>query len=76
MHQKNIEKNIEIVHQKNIEKNIEIVRPSSQEIVYWTCVAVLALGQRFDSHIWRSFCCNPLNKAFTLYHLMVGPCGQ
>ena len=29
-------------------------------VVSWTCDPVLALGQRFDSHSRRLFCCNPL----------------
>ena len=29
-------------------------------VVSWTCDTVLALGQGFDSHSRRSFCCNPL----------------
>ena len=35
------------------------VRRSCQGVVSWTCDLVLALGQRFDSHSRRSFCCNP-----------------
>ena len=36
------------------------VRRSGLGVVSWTCDPVLALGQRFDSHSRRSFCCNPL----------------
>ena len=36
------------------------VRRSGAGVVSWTCDPVLALGQRFDSHSRRSFCCNPL----------------
>ena len=36
------------------------VRRGSRGVVTWTCVQVLALGQRFDSNSRRLFCCNPL----------------
>ena len=29
-------------------------------VVSWTCDPVLALGQRYNSHSLRLFCCNPL----------------
>ena len=38
------------------------VRRSSHGVVSWTCdpMLAIALGQKFDSHSWRLFCCNPL----------------
>ena len=39
---------------------IKLVRRSGLGVVSWTCDPVLALGQRFDSHSRRLFCCNPL----------------
>ena len=43
------------------------VRRSGLGVVSWTCDPVLALGQRFDSHFRRSFCCNPLGVRDLLY---------
>ena len=37
-------------------------RRGSQGVVSWTCDPVLTLGQRFDSHSRRSFCCNQPGK--------------
>ena len=37
----------------------DLARLSIRGVVSWTCDPVLALGQRFDSHFQRLFCCNP-----------------
>ena len=41
---------------------MNLVRRSCPGVVSWTCDQVLALGKRFDSPSWRSFCCNPLRQ--------------
>ena len=37
-------------------------RHDSRGVAKWTCVSVLALGQRFDSHSRRLLCRNPLGQ--------------